>query len=190
MNALQAAGRAGVTLVCAAMLGGCANPARVFRDSQAIPFKAYPDQGKAAIYLWEPFTSAAIVDSEGNRCVMAASGAQSLGATASAALKASDVAGKLGNLDAAAQSAINHAFNQISQPDSRSAALDIALFHLCILDQNGTFKDVRGMPDGHSKGHLVMKAYLQTVEKAMGMAPAPAAPPATAHGAQAAAAPR
>jgi hypothetical protein len=81
-------------------------------------------------------------------------------------LKAGDVFGKIANLDASTKSSLVEAFKQISQPDNRAAALDIALFHLCLLDQNGTFKN---MDDPKHKGKWVMDAYRMTVEKAMTM---------------------
>jgi hypothetical protein len=104
-----------------------------------IPFKAYPDSGKAAIYLWQPSTSAAIVDDEGNRCVLVASGAQSVNASAETSLRIPALAEAMKGLDASSKSKLIDTFTKITQADSRAAALDIALFHLCLLDQNGTF---------------------------------------------------
>jgi hypothetical protein len=104
-----------------------------------IPFKAYPDSGKAAIYLWPSSTSAAIVDDEGNRCVLVASGAQSVNASAETSLRIPELAEAMKGLDASSKSKLIDTFTKITQADSRAAALDIALFHLCLLDQNGTF---------------------------------------------------
>lgn len=155
-------------LVAAVLLAGCANPVGVLRERQNIPFRAYPETEKpAAIYLWPPYTSAAIVDTEGNRCVLTASGAQTIDANAQAAIKAGDLFGKIANLDASSQTQVLEAFKQISAPDNRSAALDIALFHLCLLDQNGTFSE-KNMMAGR-KGPLVLEAYKYTVERAFKM---------------------
>jgi hypothetical protein len=155
---------------------GCAANSYV-RSRTDIPFKAYPDTGSAAIYLWPPYTSAAIVDAQGNRCVLAASGAQTVDVSSEAALKAGDILGKVANLDAGTKDKFIEAFKQIGQPDSRAAALDIALFHLCVLDQNGTFKDIRSNAQEQSKGKLVMEAYRFAVERALSLPqPAPAAP--------------
>lgn len=156
------------------VLAGCAVPTYV-RPRTEIPFKAFPDTGNAAIYLWPPYTSAAIVDQQGNRCVLAASGAQTVDVSSEAALKAGDILGKVGNLDAGTKDKFIEAFKQVAQPDSRGAALDIALFHLCILDQNGTFKDVRSNPEGASKARLVRDMYLHAIDRALALPPALAA---------------
>jgi hypothetical protein len=152
-------------LPTALALSGCTSLGQLARDRQNIPFKAYPDPGQAAIYLWPPYTSAAIVDPQNNRCVLTASGAQTVEASAEAAIKAGDVFGKIANLDASTKSTLIEAFKQISAADNRATALDIALFHLCMLDQNGTFKH---MEEG-GKGREVMAAYKLTVETALKM---------------------
>jgi hypothetical protein len=116
--------------------------------STPIPFKAYPDSGKAAIYLWPPSTSAAIVDDEGNRCVLVASGAQSATASMKSSLHLPDLIEALKGLDVSSQKQLIENFTRISQADSRAAALDVALFHLCLLDQNGTFGAKSKKPSG------------------------------------------
>ncbi len=153
-------------IVGAALLAGCASVGRLASDQKTIPFKAFPDPGQAAIYLWPPYTSAAIVDPQGNRCVLTASGAQTLDVSSEAALRAGDVFGKLANLDASTKTTLIQAFKQISAADNRATATDIALFHLCMLDQNGTFKSIESP---NSKGQLVLNAYRFTVEQAMKM---------------------
>lgn len=53
-----------LTLCAVAILNGC-SAYQYARHRDPIPFKAFPDQGAAAIYLWPPYTSAAIVDRQG-----------------------------------------------------------------------------------------------------------------------------
>lgn len=153
--------------VLSVIAAGCTGIGQINRDRQNIPFKAHPDTGNAAIYLWPPYTSAAIVDEKGNRCVLAASGAQTVDVSTEAALKAGDVFGKIANLDASTKGQLVEAFKQISQPDNRAAALDIALFHLCVLDQNGTFGK---MGDPAAKSGPILEAYRGVVDAAMKMA--------------------
>ena len=155
----------------AVLLSGCANPVRLLREQRHIPFLAFPSDEEPAMYLWPPYTSAAIVDSEGNRCILTASGAQSLQSSQEFALAVQNAFAKVGQLDASAQQALAQSFSQISKPDQRSTALDIALFHLCILDQNGTFK-TRHMRPGR-KGVAVLQAYQYTVQTIMGSTVSP-----------------
>ncbi|WP_146171861.1 hypothetical protein [Pseudoduganella armeniaca] len=148
------------------LISGCADIGAINKDRQNIPFKAFPDTGNAAIYLWPPYTSAAIVDPQGNRCVLAASGVQTANISAEGSLKAADILGKVANLDASTKSTLIEAFHQISQPDNRAAALDVALFHLCILDQNGTFQKLAG---NSTKGLPLLEAYREIAKAAMEM---------------------
>jgi hypothetical protein len=93
-----------------------------------IPFKAYPDSGKAAIYLWPPSTSAAIVDDEGNRCVLVASGAQSVNASAETSLRIPELAEAMKGLDASSKSKLIDTFTKITQADSQAAAFGHSAF--------------------------------------------------------------
>lgn len=157
---------------CVLLSGGCANVNQISKDREVIPFRAFPAEGKAAIYLWPPYTSAAIVDGHGNRCVLGASGAQTVEARSEAALKAGDVIGKIANLDVQTKGLFLEAFKQISAADSRASFVDLALFHLCLLDQNGTFtkhKDgIDNMAPG-AKGPEVLKAYNFVIQEAAKM---------------------
>jgi hypothetical protein len=110
-----------------------------------------------AVYVWPPYSSAAIVDREGNRCVLAASGAKTINATTEAALKLGKALDKVEGLDASAKSTLLESFTKTSAADAKAAFIDIALFHLCLLDQNGTFKKEDG------KRKLVMDAYYHTL---------------------------
>ena len=157
--------------VASVFLTGCANLNGISKDRQNIPFRAFPAEGSAAIYLWPPYTSAAIVDKGGNRCILAASGAQTVEASSEAALKAGDVLGKIANLDASQKSTFIEVFKQLSAADSRASFTDIALFHLCMLDQNGTFSNKDGkdnMAQG-AKGPAVLEAYRLVVQEAARM---------------------
>jgi hypothetical protein len=130
-----------------------------------------------AVYVWPPYSSAAIVDREGNRCVLAASGAKTINATTEAALKLGKALDKIEGLDASVKSTLLESFTKTSAADSKAAFVDIALFHLCLLDQNGTFKKDDGKRD------LVMQAYYHTIdaitkgEEDITPPPAPPAPP-------------
>lgn len=150
------------------LLSACASPTSILRARQSIPFRAFPtdDGGPApAIYLWPPYTSAALVDDEGNRCVLTASGAQTVDATLDLALKSDDLLGKVSGLDASSKSKLLEAFQKISSPDTRSTGIDTALFHLCMLDMNGTFKEKHMGPNG--KGWAILDAYKFTVQTIM-----------------------
>ena len=160
--------RVAVLPACLASFAGCTSVGEVLKSREDIPFKAFPANGEAAIYLWPPYTSAAIVDKNGNRCVLAASGAQTVEATADAAIKAGDLFGKIANLDAQSKQSLVEAFKQISAADSRASFADIALFHLCLLDQNGTFKAEHMASD--KKGPAVLSAYRLTVQEAAKLA--------------------
>ena len=155
---------------CAVLfLSGCTNLVDFKKAQTVIPFRSFPESGSpAAIYLWPPYTSAAIVDKEGNRCVLGASGVQTSDVSTENAVKASQILDKLSGLDATTKSRLVEQFVRISQADSRAAAVDVALFHLCILDQNGTFK---GYGKPNDKGPAVLDAYKFTVERALNMIP-------------------
>lgn len=154
---------------CLTTLSGCTSFSDIGKQRTEIPFKSFPaDSGTPAIYLWPPYTSAAIVDDDNNRCILGASGAQTADITAESAAKASQILDKLSGLDASTKKHLVEQFVKISQADSRAAAADVSLFHLCILDQNGTFKDFAKPGD---KGPAILDAYRFTVEQAMRMAP-------------------
>ena len=162
-----------VALALTLLSSGCANLNQISKDRQVIPFRAFPSDGKAAIYLWPPYTSAAIVDDQGNRCVLGASGAQTVESNSEAALKAGDILGKIANLDAQTKSTFLEAFKQISAADSRASFVDLALFHLCMLDQNGTFtnhKDGRDNMAQNAKGPAILAAYKLVIQEAAKMA--------------------
>lgn len=94
-----------------------------------------------SVYVWQPYTSAAIVDAQGNRCVLAASGAKTIDASSEVLIK---LAAKIKSVDITEfdskfSEELKEAFTKTSEADARSAFADIALFHLCLLDQNGTF---------------------------------------------------
>ena len=163
---------ASISLSLCILSSGCANLNQISKDRQFIPFRAFPAEGKAAIYLWPPYTSAAIVDNQGNRCVLGASGAQTVEASSEAALKAGDILGKIANLDAQTKSTFLEAFKQISAADSRASFVDLALFHLCMLDQNGTFSKHEDGKDNMApgaKGPKILEAYKTVVQEAARM---------------------
>lgn len=155
---------------CLVFVSGCASINRVAREEQKIPLTTWNDQTKVsesgALYLWPPYSSAAIVDGKGNRCVLAASGAKTIEASSEAAFKLGKALEKVEGLDASTKSKLTEAFTKLSAADAHAAFVDVALFHLCILDQNGTFKpdETTGQPTYKAKA--VMDAYLKTVEAA------------------------
>jgi acyl CoA:acetate/3-ketoacid CoA transferase alpha subunit len=121
-----------------------------------------------AVYVWPPYSSAAVVDKEGNRCVLVASGAKTIDASSEAALKLGNALEKIEGLDASTKSTLVETFTKLSAADSRAAFADVALFHLCILDQNGTFKSPDKAGNENKKAEMVMNAYLQTIKAATG----------------------
>jgi hypothetical protein len=150
------------------LTSGCASLEGVTREQRQLAIASAtfgPGIEKpGAIYVWRPDTSAAVVDSEGNRCVLAASGATTFQAEAEAGLKVQGLEKVLGatTVDASDKQKLVEAFTKLSQQDADGAFADIALFHLCILDQNGTFG-----ADGHGamkpKAQPMLDAFIETV---------------------------
>jgi hypothetical protein len=181
----------------ALVTSGCANlnklqqiPITTYNPSQKIVEKAAQsgrslskDEIKSAttlgqsgaVYLWPPYSSAALVDGKGNRCVLVASGAKSIDASSEAALKIGKAIGQIADLNASVKSTLVESFTKLSAADSRAAFADVALFHLCMLDQNGTFKEYEYEKNENGKevrvdhmfkAKLIMDAYLKTIEAA------------------------
>jgi|GEM_PF-2334854 len=149
--------------VAALALQGCTSLPSVIRASSQIPITVH-NSGKelaesGAVYLWPPHSSAAIVDGKGNRCILAASGARTVDASSEAALKIGKALEKIEGLDASIKTKLVESFTKISAADNHAAFADIALFHLCMLDQNGTFQ-----AGDSGKSKMIMDAYLKTVE--------------------------
>jgi hypothetical protein len=155
---------------------GCTNLNKAVRDEQKIPVTVLEVKDKlgegGAVYLWPPYSSAALVDGKGNRCVLAASGAKTVDASSEAALKIGEAFEKIKGLEASEKSRILEMFTKLSAADSQAAFTDVALFHLCILDQNGSFaerkkdKDTGEWVDHKFKANLIMDAYLKTIQAA------------------------
>ena len=160
-----------MAVACAA-LAGCSTVPEVAKLELAPQIGAAifgsMDNAKAgAIYVWNPYNSAAIVDGKGNRCVIAASGAKTFQTSSESGLKVEGLEKIIGSttLDANQKSDLIEAFTKLSAADSDAAFLDVALFHLCIFDQNGTFgKEENG--EMKPKGKPILDAYLSTVELA------------------------
>jgi len=148
-------------MILVAPLSACAGLGQLRGgDRVEISYKGSSDKidQAGAVYVWPPYSSAAIVDREGNRCVLAASGAKTTNATVEAARKIGKALDKIDGLDASMKSTLLETFTKTSAADSKAAFVDIALFHLCLLDQNGTFKKEDG------KSNLLMKAYYHTID--------------------------
>ena len=156
-----------------AVISGCTNLNQLARDEKKIPITVYNDQRKVkeegAVMLWPPHSSAAIIDKEGNRCVLAASGAKSIDASAEAALKLGKAFEKIEGLDASTKSKLTETFTKLSASGAQSTFADVTLFHLCILEQNGAFKYVDGV-DGKGeltgKSKAILDAYIKIIEAA------------------------
>lgn len=156
-------------IVLATMLcSGCTSLTQLAREEQQIPLTignpGLPVKESGALFLWPPHSSAAVVDKEGNRCVLVASGAKTIDASSEAALKVGQALQRIEGLDASTKAELAETFTKLSAADARAAFVDVALFHLCILDQNGTFKEGN---DGKSK--MIMEAYLRTIESGSGL---------------------
>jgi len=155
-----------LALLVALVLSGCTN----FNRLQQIPF-VYHNPADAtgeakvkeagAVYLWPPYTSAAVLDKEGKHCVLAASGSKTIDASSEAALKLGKALEKVEGLEASLKQSIVETFTKISAADAHAAFVDIALFHLCVLEQNGAFKN-----DQPEKRQMMMDAYKKTIEVA------------------------
>lgn len=155
-------------LVLTALLQGCTSLPSVIRASSQIPITVH-NSGKelaesGAVYLWPPHSSAAIIDGKGNRCVLAASGARSVDASSEAALKIGKAIEKIEGLDVSTKTKLVESFTKISAADNHASFADIALFHLCMLDQNGTFKE-----GDKGKSKMIMEAYYKTLEAAQAL---------------------
>jgi len=152
-------------VIVALFSAGCANLNRAVRDEQKIPITVYNSGEKVhesgALFLWPPSSSAAVVDKDGKHCVLAASGAKSVDASSEAAAKLGKALEKIQGLEASMKSSIVESFSKITAADAHAAFADIALFHLCMLEQNGAFKK-----DEPEKRKLMMDAYLKAVEAA------------------------
>jgi hypothetical protein len=151
--------------LCLAALSGCSSLSSISKATAQIPITVH-NSGKevaesGAVYLWPPYSSAAVVDGKGNRCVLAASGAKTVDASSEAALKIGKALEKIEGLDVSIKNKLVESFTRISAADNHAAFVDIALFHLCILDQNGSFKEAEA-----GKSKMLMDAYKLTLEVA------------------------
>ena len=142
------------------LLSGCADLTKLVLDGQKIPINVYNDekevQKSGAIMVWEPHSSAAIIGQKGNRCVLAASGAKSISESSEAILKLQDT---LKGVDAETKDKLTETFAKLSVSTAQSTFADVALFHLCILDQNGAFDLQKG-----ESSKAMLNAYLETIE--------------------------
>jgi hypothetical protein len=168
-----------LTLITAAsvLASACSGLQPVDTSEPEIPITTYSSPGKVteggAVYLWPPYSSAAVVDGKGNRCVLTASGAKTTKSKADDALKIGDLMGKLQGLDVSRRKEFEELFVKLTSADSKAAFVDVALFHLCMFDQNGTFKEHKKDDDGVMRDHtfkakLVQEAYLATIKAAAG----------------------
>lgn len=174
-----------------AVVSGCTNLNLLARDEQrlrievATPAASSHLQKPGAVYVWPPYASAAIVGSDGSRCVLTAAGAKTYDASADANLITADVMEQIGKLEADTQNTLKTLFTRLSAADSRAAFLDVALFHLCVLDQNGTFKGMqdqdqlapekRAHPRNMGKARPILDAYREVVREAARLAQSPGA---------------
>nr|VFK08945.1 MAG: hypothetical protein BECKLPF1236A_GA0070988_100225 [Candidatus Kentron sp. LPFa]VFK33529.1 MAG: hypothetical protein BECKLPF1236C_GA0070990_102123 [Candidatus Kentron sp. LPFa] len=157
-------------MLLATTMVGCADLAALSRQTAQPQIQSedlgefLKDDGKkehaGKLAVWPPYTSAAIIDGQGNRCVLAASGAKTIDASSEATLKLGKALEKIETLDASIKSQIIESFTKITAADEHAAFVDIALFHLCILDQNGTFKK------NDWKAKEILNAYLETIDAA------------------------
>lgn len=157
----------------AASVAGCANLGLLAKQEQAIPITFHNSgsmvETSGAMYLWPPYSSAAVVDKQGNRCILAASGAKTINATSEGALKLGKALEKIEGLEASVKSTLLETFTKISSADAKAAFVDVALFHLCILEQNGTFKN-----SDEKRRDMIMNAYLETISAITRSEPPPA----------------
>ncbi len=155
-----------IIVLAVALSTGCASLSQL----QAIPVTVSNSgeevKESGALFLWPPYSSAAVVDGKGNRCVLAASGAKTIDASSQAVLKLGKALEKIEGLDATVKNELTESFTKLSSADSRAAFTDIALFHLCIFDQNGTFKYKKPSGDLTEKSKAMMDAFYKVMETA------------------------
>ena len=170
MNNDASVARVTCSLLVAIAASGCTSLGEVIRAEQKIPITVHNDGKKVeqsgAVFLWPPFSSAAIVDGQGNRCVLTASGSKTIDASSEAAVKLGKAFDKIEGLDASSKAKVTEAFTKISAAGSQSTFLDVALFHLCVMEQNGTFKYVDSNGKLTGKSEAMMEAYKKALEAA------------------------
>jgi hypothetical protein len=136
-----------IGLLLVVVLSGCSSLHQVAREESKIPITVENVQEKVkeagAVFLWPPYSSAAIVDKSGDRCVLAASGAKTATINTEGALKLADALEKVKGLEASFKNSLVEAFTKTSAADSKAAFTDVALFHLCVLEMNGNLKDAK-----------------------------------------------
>ncbi len=159
-----------IGLSVAAMASGCTGLGQIVKTEQQIPVTVSNDGKKVAesgaVILWPPYSSAAVIDKEGNRCVLTASGSKTIDASSEAAFKLGKALEKIEGLDASSKAKVTEAFTKLSAAGSQSTFLDVALFHLCILDLNGTFKYLDANNKLTGKSEAMMKVYEKALEAA------------------------
>nr|WP_315481456.1 hypothetical protein [uncultured Undibacterium sp.] len=159
-----------VTLLVIIACSGCTNLAGIVRNEQQIPITVHNDgnvvKESGAMFLWPPYSSAAIVDKEGNRCVLTASGSKTIDASTEAAIKLGKAFEKIDGLDASSKAKITEAFTKLSASGAQSTFLDVALFQLCMFEQNGAFKYVDSNGRLIGKSQAIMEAYKLTLDTA------------------------
>ena len=157
-------------LVAASTMTGCADLGALSRQGQQLQITTYNPQEKVAeagaLAVWPPYASAAVVDGRGNRCVLAASGAKTIDASSEAALKLGKALEKIEGLEASIKGKVVESFTKITAADAHAAFADVALFHLCILDQNGTFGIDEKTGAQKVKAKQILDDYLTTIEAA------------------------
>lgn len=162
--------RRSLAMLVALTATGCTSIGELARTEQKIPITVHNDGMKVeesgAVFLWPPYSSAAIVDGKGNRCVLTASGSKTIDASTEAAVKLGKAFDKIEGLDASSKAKVTEAFTKISAAGSQSTFLDVALFQLCVLEQNGTFKHVDANGKLTGKSEAMMEAYKKALEAA------------------------
>lgn len=159
-----------IAIILATLMSGCANLGSLSEQGQQLQLTTYNPQEKVeeagALAIWPPYASAAVIDGKGNRCVLAASGAKTIDASSEAALRLGKALEKIEGLDASIKSSIAESFTKTTAADAHAAFADVSLFHLCILDQNGTFGIDEKTGKQKEKASQLLGAYLKTIEAA------------------------
>jgi hypothetical protein len=151
-------------LASVVLLAGCGSINETLRDEQNLrisrdataPEKAHK---LGSVFAWPPHASALVVDGEGNRCVRVAAGARVTGGATQAGLDIEAMKKIAQNLNINWNSAVEQAFIRLNTPSELANVLDVVLFHHCIQDANGTFKD-----ENKWKAQETMKLYQQAMD--------------------------
>ena len=159
-----------VAIVVAWFLSGC-GIAQVMRDEQTIrisrevsPMKPGQEWDLGSVLAWPPHATAMVVDGKGNRCVRVAAGARVTGGSSEAQAKLDAYQELLKGVSLGQRTAVEQTVLLVNTPSELANVMDLVLFHHCIQEINGTFKDKDRAGDVSWKAEETMKLYHEAMD--------------------------